>query len=124
MTRVLSRLFVGFLALIVVVILFAWFVLLRPVDGAAYTARFVLRLWRSGIHLTGTDARDEPLWIGTVVEERLEELMGILVVTREMPDLNGPRDRLNDEMPSARRVSRDVVAPGWDGVVLIGNASW
>jgi membrane protein DedA with SNARE-associated domain/membrane-associated phospholipid phosphatase len=98
-------------------------VLVRPVDGAAYTARFVLRLWRSGIHLTSTDARDEPLWIGTVVEERLEDLMGILVLTREMPDLNGPRDRLTDEMPSASRVQRDVAEPGWDGFVVISHES-
>jgi membrane-associated phospholipid phosphatase len=98
-------------------------VLVRPVDGAAYTARLVLRLWRSRIDLTSEDTLDEPLWIGTVVEERLEDLMGILVVTREMPDLNGPRDHLNDEMPFARRLSRDVVAPGWDGFVLMGSAT-
>jgi membrane-associated phospholipid phosphatase len=96
-------------------------VLVRPVDGAASTARLVLRLWRSGIDLVSADARDESLWIGTVVEERLEDLMGVLVVTREMPGLNGPRDRLTDEMPSARRVKRDVAEPGWDGFVVIGH---
>jgi undecaprenyl-diphosphatase len=96
-------------------------VLVRPVDGTASTARFVLRLWQSGIDLTSTDARDESLWIGTAVEERLEDLMGILVVTREMSGLNGPRDRLTDEIPSARRVKRDVAEPGWDGFVVIGH---
>jgi len=96
-------------------------VLVRPVDGASPTARFVLRFWQSGIDLTSADARDESLWIGTVVEERLEDLMGILVVTREMPGLNGPRDRLTDGMPAAHRVKRDVAEPNWDGFVAIGH---
>jgi cytochrome c553 len=72
MTRVLSRLLVGFLALIVVVILFAWFVLLRPVAQSA--TNDPLRVFNHGS--IGNEAQQGlPYWIWRVLPTMFPEYL-------------------------------------------------
>ncbi len=70
MTRVLSRLVVGFLALIVVLILFAWFVLLRPVAQPA--TNDPLRVFNHGSIGNETD-QGLPYWIWRVLPTMFPE---------------------------------------------------
>ena len=44
--------------------------------------QLVLRLWRSDVILS-TDATSLPLWIGTVVAERIDHVMALVTVARE-----------------------------------------
>ena len=98
-------------------------VMVLPVGGEAASTRFVLRLWRSGVVLGGIGATPAPLWIGTVVEERIRRIPPALTLMREMPDLNTPSTTLASAMALMRQVDRGAAdhEAGWDGVVLLGR---
>lgn len=98
-------------------------VMIHPVDGNGSRARLVLRLWRSDVDLKGNGTPGSPLWIGTVVEERLERLMSVLTSIRAVPNLNTPREILAPALDPKRQVERGAAyrEAGWDGVVLLGH---
>jgi magnesium-transporting ATPase (P-type) len=90
-------------------------------DNKEPAVRFVLRLWRSDIEVTDVQGAVRPLWIGTVLEERMEVFGDIMTVTRSEMDFNAPRDLVVSALTSSRLASRRKAAAliGWDGLVLL-----
>jgi undecaprenyl-diphosphatase len=84
--------------------------------------RLILRLWPSGTVLSDGTA-SQPLWIGTVVAERVEHLRPLASLVDERNDVNGPLQVLKSALPEARLEERAPVlaGPDWNREVLIGR---
>ncbi|MGC8519858.1 MAG: VTT domain-containing protein [Steroidobacteraceae bacterium] len=84
--------------------------------------RYVLRLWRSGTDLT-TSAAAEPLYLGTVVAERLQRVAPIMVLTHARHRYDTPRNVLARALRRERVLARPDIKPQpqWDGCVLLGR---
>jgi len=98
--------------------------LVRP-DGAAAPAgsRLVLRLWAVDLELT--NGQRSPLWIGSVVEERLDHHLSLFTLASTQPDMNTPRNVLAAAFDGGRLVSRasEIAEANWDGYVLLARES-
>jgi membrane protein DedA with SNARE-associated domain/membrane-associated phospholipid phosphatase len=82
-------------------------------------SRFVLRMWPVDLELiNGSHA---PVWVGSVVEERIDRPFSLISVARTQADANKPRDAIADAVPSGRVEIRPLGAAtdGWDGRVLL-----
>jgi undecaprenyl-diphosphatase len=90
-------------------------------DAIPATSRLVLRLWAVDIELK--NGSSSPLWIGSVVEERLDHPLSFLTVARRLPDVNTPRELLAAALDTARLVTRTsaTATAGWDGRVLLAR---
>jgi hypothetical protein len=85
------------------------------------SSRFVLRMWatdfgvRNG-HLT-------QLWVGSVVEELVDNSFPLLTMALAQPDANAPRDLLAASLVASRLVTRPDhnSTPVWDGKVLLAH---
>jgi len=88
------------------------------VPGAS---RLVLRLWAVDIELT--NGWPSPLWIGSVVEERLDRPLSLFTVAWTQRDVNAPREFLAVHLDGARLVTRagGIAEAGWDGRVLLAS---
>jgi undecaprenyl-diphosphatase len=88
--------------------------------GAA-GARFVLRLWYSGVDLTAGSEPAQPLWIGALREERLHYPLPLVTIATSEDDVNAPRDRLAGLGHERRLLVRAGAAPdsSWDGRILL-----
>ena len=97
-------------------------VLVHAAARGGERARIVLRLWRSDVVLTTTSGT-VPLFVGTILEERLQRVASIISVTHTMREFDGPRDVLGRALPGQRLALRARVVPGssWDGRVLLGH---
>jgi membrane protein DedA with SNARE-associated domain/membrane-associated phospholipid phosphatase len=86
-------------------------------------SRLVLRLWPADLELTG--ARPLPVWVGSVVEERLSRHLSLFTLSSTDADANAPRDALAERFPDGRLVMRpDMVRyRDWDGRLLLLNSS-
>ena len=96
--------------------------LVRPHGEVALTgSRLVLRLWAADLELT--NGRRCPLWIGSVVEERLDHPFSLFTLTSTQPDMNAPRSALAAALDGGRLVSRTggMTNPDWDGQVLLAR---
>lgn len=96
--------------------------LVRPHGEVALTgSRLVLRLWAADLELT--NGRRSPLWIGSVVEERLDHPLSLFTLTSTRPDMNAPRSALAAVLDGGRLVSRTggMTNPDWDGQVLLAR---
>ena len=63
-------------------------------------SRFVLRMWPVDLELiNGSHA---PVWVGSVVEERIDRPFSLITVARTQSDVNKPRDAIADAVPSGR----------------------
>lgn len=97
-------------------------VLVRP-EGATASAgsRLVLRLWAADIKLA--NGRMMPLWVGSVVEERLSRLFSLVTLSSTEVDVNGPRQTLAGALQGSRLVSRinEMMDESWDGQVLLAR---
>ena len=93
--------------------------LIRSSDMAPAKSRLVLRLWTVDLMLTNQPS--SPVWVGTVVEERLDHPVSLVTLTLRQPDLNGPRNAMAAEVGSGR-LSDPIVSDehgGWDGRILL-----
>lgn len=97
-------------------------ILVRP-EGAAATAgsRLVLRLWAVDIELA--NGQMIPLWVGSVVEERLYRLFSLVTLSSTAVDVNAPRRTLAGVLQGGRLVSRGngAMDDNWDGLVLLAR---
>ena len=93
--------------------------LVLPDSAVSDGSRFVLRLWAVDQELT--DGTSLPLWVGSVVEERIDRPLSLFALAFTQPDMNRPRDVLADELRSGRLAARIDGTPnaGWDGRVLL-----
>jgi hypothetical protein len=96
--------------------------LVRPYGAAAPGgSRLVLRLWTVDIELT--DGQVVPLWVGSVIEERLRHPLSLFTLASTQPDVNAPRQALAGALDGGRLVSRGqgMTDPDWDGQVLLAR---
>src|SRR5262249_6307198 len=86
-------------------------------------SRLVLRVWPAGRVLTNDGASSRPLWVGAVVEERMQRLLSLVTVSAAQPDVDGPREVLARSLSDGRLVRRDDEKPSksWDGQVLLDH---
>jgi len=82
-------------------------------DAAPAGSRLVLRMWAVDIKLT--NGKPRPVWVGSVVEERLYRPISLFTVASTQSDTNRPREVLAAALDGGRLASRT------EGV---GNASW
>jgi undecaprenyl-diphosphatase len=92
-------------------------------DAVPADSRFVLRIWAVDIELT--NGRPSPLWVGSVVEERLYRPFSLFTLAWTQPNMNTPREVLAAALDGGRLVSRtDRAADAdWDGYVLLARES-
>ena len=86
-------------------------------------SRYVLRLWSAEINLR--NGNSTPLWVGSIVEERLYRPFSLFTVTWTLPDMNRPREVLAAVLDGIRLVSRadGTAVAYWDGQVLLARES-
>ncbi|QND64695.1 phosphatase PAP2 family protein [Mesorhizobium loti] len=90
-------------------------------DVAFPDTRLVLRLWAADLELT--NGQTAPLWIGSVVEERLYHPLSLVTLVSTQPDVNTPRNALAEVLNGGRLVSRTsgIAGSDWDGQVLLAR---
>ncbi len=100
-------------------------VMIRSLTGKAHTERLVLRLWRSDLRVRGLSAAAVPVFVGTVLEERIGHLASILTITHRLPGYDGPRNALGAAIRFQRLAERPLTTPqrGWDGGVLLARSA-
>lgn len=87
-------------------------------NGTAKDTRLVFRLWSAGTDVA--NGASSPLWLGSVVEERVIRPVSLFNWVWVQSDANAPRDTLAGEFPSGRLVTRsDANITGWDGRILL-----
>ncbi len=85
--------------------------------------RLVLRLWRSDRILSAGSA-SLPLWIGTVVAERIDSVASLVAIAAVQRNLDFLLRLLQDALPSVQTGHRPEVTNDvrWNGVVLLGRS--
>ena len=85
--------------------------------------RLVLRLWAVDLELTNGKAA--PLWIGSVVEERLYHPLSLFTLASTQAEVSTPRNALFAALEGGRLVYRAMGDTGadWDGRVLLARES-
>jgi len=83
--------------------------------------RLVLRMWAIDLKLINGQA--SPLWVGSVVEERLYHPLSLFTLTSTQPEMNAPRSALAATLDGGRLVSRTSgsAEAGWDGHILLAR---
>ena len=81
--------------------------------------RLILRVWPSGTVLTNAGLT-QPLWIGTVVAEKVEHLTPFASLVDERNDVNGALQTLRTALPGIESENRAPAVPEWNGEVLLG----
>ena len=82
-------------------------------------SRLVLRMWAVDLELI--DGSRTSIWIGSVLEERLDRPYSLFTLARTQPDINGPRNAVAGAIQSGRLAVRTDAAAtdDWDGRVLL-----
>ncbi|MGE4483400.1 phosphatase PAP2 family protein [Acidocella sp.] len=83
--------------------------------------RLILRVWPSGTVLTNAGLT-QPLWIGTVVAEKVEHLTPFASLVDERNDVNGALQTLRTALPGIELENRSPTVPEWNGEVLLGQS--
>jgi undecaprenyl-diphosphatase len=95
---------------------------LRSADTTtAANSRLVLRLWATDLGVT--NGQTVPLWIGSVMEERIYRPLSLITLVSTQPDFNAPRQALAQSLEGGSLVSRAVEQTNaeWDGRVLLAH---
>ena len=92
-------------------------------DAVPAGSRFVLRMWAVDIELA--NGKPSLLWVGSVVEERLDHPLSLFTLASTQPDMNTPRNALAAALDGGRLVSRSggTAEADWDGRVLLARES-
>lgn len=93
--------------------------LVRIQSGATPDTRLVLRLWEADVALIDATAATTPLFVGSIVEERVVRLLALLPWLVVSENVDGPRDAFaaaTGITPSDKR--RGQLSSGWDGRIL------
>lgn len=85
-------------------------------------SRVVLRLWPADQSLRNGIAY--PLWVGSVVEERISRPLSFVTIAQTNVDVSRAFELLAQSMTSGRLATRDGVHSGrWDGRVRLAHES-
>lgn len=98
--------------------------LVRPTSAAMSAgSRLVLRVWAVDLELT--NGHKSPVWIGSVVEERLYHPLELLTLVSTQPAVNAPRQALAEALEEGRIVPmmEGLPTPDWDGRTLLARQS-
>lgn len=92
-----------------------------PESNGRAASRIVLRLWAANFQLRNGSTL--PLWVGSVVEERLYRPLSLFTLSVTQPDANGPRQLLVTTIEGGRLVQRSPFESNgeWDGRVLLAR---
>ena len=84
-------------------------------------SRLVLRLWATDMELQGVEP--EPLWTGSIMEERVRHPLSLVTVVSTGTNFNVPRQALARSLGGGSLMSRTGERPnaGWDGRVLLAG---
>ncbi|NEJ90010.1 phosphatase PAP2 family protein [Rhizobium leguminosarum] len=84
-------------------------------------SRLVLRLWATDMELA--DGQPTPLWMGSVMEERVYRPLSLITLVSTQPDFNAPRQALAQSLTGGSLVSRadEQTNEEWDGRVLLAH---
>jgi undecaprenyl-diphosphatase len=82
--------------------------------------RLILRVWPSGRVLTNV-GNTQPLWIGTVVTEKVKHLKPFVSLVDERNDVNSALQTLQAALPGIELENRAPAGPEWNGEVLLGE---
>ncbi|WP_234731809.1 bifunctional DedA family/phosphatase PAP2 family protein [Acidocella facilis] len=82
--------------------------------------RLILRVWPSGTALTDA-GNTQPLWIGTVVAEKIEHLKPLGTLVDEQDAFDEPLQNLKSALPGTQPEARIPPGPNWNGAVLLGQ---
>jgi len=84
-------------------------------------SRLVLRLWATAVEVADDRVPPKPLWVGTVVQERLHRPLSLVTVSTAGPDANTPREILASSVGDGRLVRRsnEIPTSTWDAQVLL-----
>ncbi|MFZ5956792.1 VTT domain-containing protein [Pseudomonas knackmussii] len=95
--------------------------LARANPNAPDDSRFVLRLWATDTRLD--DPAAPPLWVGSVVEERLVHYFSIYTLEWRQAGVNEALDWLGKGLEGTRLTTRlaDTSSADWDGRVLLAR---
>ncbi|MFW8643224.1 LssY C-terminal domain-containing protein [Rhizobium beringeri] len=87
----------------------------------AASSRLVLRLWATDLGVT--NGQTVPLWMGSVMEERIYRPLSLITLVSTQPDFNAPRQALAQSLEGGSLVSRTVEQANaeWDGRVLLAH---
>ncbi|MEO5759825.1 MAG: phosphatase PAP2 family protein [Mesorhizobium sp.] len=96
-------------------------ILIRVNGDAVPAGRLVLRLWETDLELANGQA--VPLWIGSVVEERLYHPISLVTLVSTRHDANEPRKALAEALIAENLASRasGIMSADWDGNVLLAR---
>ena len=83
--------------------------------------RVILRVWPSGTVLTNA-GNAQPLWIGTVVAEKVEHLKPFASLVDEQNDVNSALQTLRADLPGIELENHATAKPEWNGEVLLGRS--
>jgi undecaprenyl-diphosphatase len=74
-------------------------------------------MWPADLEIT--DGAPSPLWVGSVVEERLDRPLSLFTFAWTQRDMNTPRNVVTEALQLGWLVGRvDSASEGWDGRVL------
>lgn len=96
-------------------------VLVRPAEDAS-SSRLVLRVWDASAEVSGGGTA--PLWVGSVIREKVLHPLNQITIIERQRDADGPRDALARSLAGSRLAQRTSLgeAAGWDGQVLLAHA--
>ncbi|MCB5944365.1 bifunctional DedA family/phosphatase PAP2 family protein [Acidocella sp. KAb 2-4] len=81
--------------------------------------RLILRVWPSGTVLSHA-GQTQPLWIGTVVAEKVAHLKPFASLVDERDDVNSAMQTLRAALPGIKPENRAPAGAEWNGEVLLG----
>ncbi len=90
-------------------------------DNTNATLRFVLRAWPANIELR--NGSTQPLWVGSIVEERILRPLSFITFVRTEPNITRTRALLAEALKGAQLVKREIPQANrdWDGFVLLAH---
>ncbi|MDE2240614.1 MAG: phosphatase PAP2 family protein, partial [Rhodospirillales bacterium] len=94
-------------------------VMIKTGKDVPHGQRLILRVWPSGTVLTSAGGT-EPLWIGTVVAEKIEHLKPLGTLVDEQDGVDEAMQDLKSALPAARQEGRTPARQNWNGEVLLG----
>lgn len=100
-------------------------VMTRTLATPGAQGRIVFYIWRSNTSVRTDSGAIKPLWIGTVLLERMHMVAGLIPILREDSDMNEPRNRLAMAISDARlayRQNHGGLTSIWDGGVLFAGS--
>lgn len=100
-------------------------VMTQTLAASGVQGRMVIYIWRADASVRTASGAIKPLWIGTVLLERMHMVAGLIPLLRDSRDMNEARNRLAAALADARlayRADQGGATSPWDGGVLLARS--